>query len=209
MLQDLVLAAVNDARAKVEEKLKGSLGGLGRRHARRLSLSAACDAGTLRRSPMIEYTPPAGPPDRGTEKDPRHRPQVGPADRLLPAAHRQEECAGPGRGHRPGPREDLLLLASATTSPPSTPARSAPTPERDGEKICVVEEPFNIHSIEKTGLFHGHYHVLMGNLSPIRGIGPDELRIAGLDRARPRREISARSSWPPARPPRAAPRPII
>jgi recombination protein RecR len=52
--------------------------------------------------------------------------------------------------------------------------------ERDHEKICVVEEPFNIHSIEKTGLYRGHYHVLMGNLSPIRGIGPDELRIAGL-----------------------------
>ena len=44
----------------------------------------------------------------------------------------------------------------------------------------MVEEPFNIYSIEKTGLFHGYYHVLLGNLSPIRGIGPDELRISGL-----------------------------
>jgi recombination protein RecR len=52
--------------------------------------------------------------------------------------------------------------------------------ERDKDRICVVEEPFNIHSIEKTGLFHGQYHVLLGNLSPIRGIGPDELRISGL-----------------------------
>ncbi|MBN2347085.1 MAG: recombination protein RecR [Candidatus Aminicenantes bacterium] len=52
--------------------------------------------------------------------------------------------------------------------------------DRDDASICVVEEPFNIHSIEKTGLFHGHYHVLLGTLSPIRGIGPDELRIAGL-----------------------------
>jgi recombination protein RecR len=53
-------------------------------------------------------------------------------------------------------------------------------PKRDRERICVVEEPFNIHSIERTGLYRGLYHVLMGNLSPIRGIGPDELRIAGL-----------------------------
>jgi recombination protein RecR len=60
------------------------------------------------------------------------------------------------------------------------PCEICSAPERDGEKICVVEEPFNIHSIERTGLFHGHYHVLMGNLSPMRGIGPDELRIAGL-----------------------------
>jgi recombination protein RecR len=60
------------------------------------------------------------------------------------------------------------------------PCEICSSPERDGEKICVVEEPFNIHSIERTGLFHGHYHVLMGNLSPIRGIGPDELRISGL-----------------------------
>jgi recombination protein RecR len=52
--------------------------------------------------------------------------------------------------------------------------------DRDQEKICIVEEPFNIQSIEKTGLYNGHYHVLMGNLSPIRGIGPDELRISGL-----------------------------
>ncbi len=51
---------------------------------------------------------------------------------------------------------------------------------RDRSKICVVEEPFNIYSVERTGLYQGLYHVLLGNLSPIRGIGPDELQIAGL-----------------------------
>lgn len=51
---------------------------------------------------------------------------------------------------------------------------------RDTARICVVEEPFNIHSIEKTGLYKGLYHVLSGNLSPIRGIGPDELKIGAL-----------------------------
>ncbi len=53
---------------------------------------------------------------------------------------------------------------------------------RDNTKICVLEEPFNIFSIEKTGLFKGLYHVLSGKLSPIRGIGPDELRIDDLQR---------------------------
>ena len=53
-------------------------------------------------------------------------------------------------------------------------------PERDRAMICVVEEPWNIAPVERTGEYHGLYHVLLGALSPQRGIGPDELRIAGL-----------------------------
>ena len=52
--------------------------------------------------------------------------------------------------------------------------------KRDQKKICVVEEPFNIYSIERTNLYNGLYHVLHGNLSPMKGIGPDELMISGL-----------------------------
>ena len=52
--------------------------------------------------------------------------------------------------------------------------------QRDATRICVVEEPFNIGPIERTGEFHGRYHVLMGALSPQRGIGPEQLRISGL-----------------------------
>ncbi len=48
------------------------------------------------------------------------------------------------------------------------------------KKICVIEEPFNIYSIERTLLYSGYYHVLHGNLSPISGIGPDELKISNL-----------------------------
>lgn len=53
-------------------------------------------------------------------------------------------------------------------------------PERDRTKICVVEEPFNIQPIERTGEYDGLYHVLLGALSPQRGIGPQELAIDGL-----------------------------
>ena len=53
-------------------------------------------------------------------------------------------------------------------------------PQRDPSRICVIEEPYNIQPIERTGEFHGRYHVLMGALSPQRGIGPDQLRVAGL-----------------------------
>ncbi len=53
---------------------------------------------------------------------------------------------------------------------------------RDRRLLCVVEDPHNVDAIEKTGDFKGAYHVLMGALSPLRGIGPDDLRIAGLVR---------------------------
>jgi len=52
-------------------------------------------------------------------------------------------------------------------------------PDRDRTAICVVEEPFNIPPIERTREHHGLYHVLLGTLSPQRGIGPREL---GIDR---------------------------
>jgi recombination protein RecR len=51
---------------------------------------------------------------------------------------------------------------------------------RDRRVICVVEEPQNVTAIEKTRDFKGMYHVLMGALSPLQGIGPDELKIKTL-----------------------------
>ena len=51
---------------------------------------------------------------------------------------------------------------------------------RDPHVICVVEEPQMVSAIEKTREFKGQYHVLMGALSPLQGIGPDDLKIKGL-----------------------------
>ena len=51
---------------------------------------------------------------------------------------------------------------------------------RDHRLICVVEEPQNVTAIEKTRGFKGTYHVLMGALSPLHGVGPDDLKIKGL-----------------------------
>ncbi len=51
---------------------------------------------------------------------------------------------------------------------------------RDGKVVCVVEEPHNIVGIETTRQFEGRYHVLHGALSPLRGIGPEALKIKGL-----------------------------
>ena len=51
---------------------------------------------------------------------------------------------------------------------------------RDRSVICVVEDPHNVTAVERTKEFNGAYHVLMGALSPLQGIGPDELRIKSL-----------------------------
>ncbi len=52
--------------------------------------------------------------------------------------------------------------------------------KRDGSLICVVEEALDVLALERTGGFHGKYHVLLGVLSPIEGIGPDDLKIKQL-----------------------------
>jgi recombination protein RecR len=54
--------------------------------------------------------------------------------------------------------------------------------ERSADTLCIVEEPYNISSIEKTGIYHGRYHVLLGTLAPLRGVGPDELHLDKLIR---------------------------
>jgi len=60
------------------------------------------------------------------------------------------------------------------------PCRFCTNPQRDRRVILVVEEPYNQVTIEKTREYRGLYHVLHGALSPIRGIGPDQLRIKNL-----------------------------
>jgi len=60
------------------------------------------------------------------------------------------------------------------------PCRFCVDPGRSDDTLCVVEEPFNIASIEKTGAFRGRYYVLLGALSPLKGVGPDELKLEKL-----------------------------
>lgn len=55
-------------------------------------------------------------------------------------------------------------------------------PTRNQRLVCVVEEPTNIAAIEKTRHFNGVYHVLHGSISPLHGIGPEQLRISNLTR---------------------------
>ena len=52
--------------------------------------------------------------------------------------------------------------------------------DRDARLICVVEQPENVSAVERTRGFRGRYHVLMGAIAPLQGIGPDDLKIKGL-----------------------------
>ena len=60
------------------------------------------------------------------------------------------------------------------------PCRFCASASRDRSLICVVEEPYNLVAVEKTRSYRGLYHVLHGSLSPIRGMGPDDLHLANL-----------------------------
>jgi recombination protein RecR len=53
-------------------------------------------------------------------------------------------------------------------------------PRRDATQLCVVEEPNDVFSLERARVFRGRYHVLLGTLSPLDGIGPDDFKIAEL-----------------------------
>ncbi len=62
----------------------------------------------------------------------------------------------------------------------SDPCEICGNPKRDKTTLCVIEEPHDLFAIEKTGGYRGYYHVLMGVLSPLDGVGPDDLSIDGL-----------------------------
>ncbi len=92
------------------------------------------------------------------------------------------------------PREEVERLASALITvkdrvtycsvcnniTDTDPCAFCASSDRDHHLICVVEDPQNAAAIEKTRGFRGVYHVLLGALSPLQGIGPDDLKIKGL-----------------------------
>ena len=75
---------------------------------------------------------------------------------------------------------EIRRCSICCTLTPTDPCARCSDPRRDAGLICVVEQPQDIASIEATGEFRGRYHVLMGSISPLDGVGPDELRIREL-----------------------------
>jgi recombination protein RecR len=74
----------------------------------------------------------------------------------------------------------VVICSSCFNVADSSPCSICTDPQRDGSFLCVVERPSDIAPIERTGKYHGRYHVLHGALSPSKGIGPDDLRIREL-----------------------------
>ena len=77
-------------------------------------------------------------------------------------------------------KEKVRFCSNCLNITEQDPCRICGDPNRTDEVICVVEEPNDLYAIEKTGAFNGKYHVLHGVISPLDGIGPDEIRIAEL-----------------------------
>ncbi|HLZ10770.1 MAG TPA: recombination mediator RecR [Chloroflexota bacterium] len=77
-------------------------------------------------------------------------------------------------------KHNVVLCSQCFNITEKSPCEICSNPARDGSRICVVEEPLDVVAVERTGQYDGRYHVLHGALSPIEGIGPDELKVREL-----------------------------
>jgi recombination protein RecR len=77
-------------------------------------------------------------------------------------------------------KERIVSCQSCFNVTDEDPCRICADPRRDGRVLCVVEEPNDLLAMERTGEFRGRYHVLLGALSPLDGIGPDDIKVREL-----------------------------
>ena len=77
-------------------------------------------------------------------------------------------------------KEKIVFCSACNNLTDTDPCSICASPTRDRSQICVVEEPYNLVAVEKTRSYKGLYHILHGSLSPIKGIGPDELMLTNL-----------------------------
>ena len=77
-------------------------------------------------------------------------------------------------------KERIVSCRSCFNITDEDPCRICADPRRDDRVVCVVEEPNDLLAMERTGEFRGRYHVLLGALSPLDGIGPDDIKVREL-----------------------------
>lgn len=77
-------------------------------------------------------------------------------------------------------KQNVVLCSQCFNITEKSPCEICSNLARDGSRICVVEEPLDVVAIDRTGQYDGRYHVLHGALSPLEGIGPDELKVREL-----------------------------
>ena len=79
-----------------------------------------------------------------------------------------------------GVKERIVSCSTCFNVTDQDPCRICSDPARDTGLLCIVEEPNDLLAMERTGEFKGRYHVLLGALSPLEGIGPDDLKVREL-----------------------------
>ncbi len=77
-------------------------------------------------------------------------------------------------------KERIVYCQTCFNVTDQDPCRICADPSRDARLICIVEEPNDLLAMERTGEYRGRYHVLLGALSPLDGIGPEDLKIREL-----------------------------
>ena len=77
-------------------------------------------------------------------------------------------------------KERIVSCSTCFNVTDQDPCRMCGDPARDPALLCVVEEPNDLMAMERTGEYKGRYHVLLGALSPLEGIGPDDLKVREL-----------------------------
>ncbi|HEY6192613.1 MAG TPA: recombination mediator RecR [Bacteroidota bacterium] len=77
-------------------------------------------------------------------------------------------------------KEKMRYCTTCWTFTETDPCAICSSPKRDGSIICVVEEPSDVLALERTNEYRGLYHVLGGSLSPLEGVGPEDLKVKEL-----------------------------
>ena len=77
-------------------------------------------------------------------------------------------------------KEQIVSCGTCFNVTDQSPCRICSDPARDDRLLCIVEEPNDLLAMERTGEYRGRYHVLLGALSPLDGIGPDDLKVREL-----------------------------
>ena len=175
MLQDLIVAAINDAHRKADEEMSQKMGGMlppGIEAAQGCNCVRSHRSRSIRLIEELQRLPGIGP--KGAQRLAFH---------ILKTPREQTERLADALREV---KERVTYCSVCNNITDVDPCAYCSSDGRDPRIICVVEEPQNVSAIEKTREFKGMYHVLMGALSPLQGIGPDDLKIKGLLGARER-----------------------